>query len=105
MLIVEKENKHQFDMSLVQSFSEKPLMRNKCVVRRMLHLNMLYGLFFLTDKNIYFQSFHSVSTKPVKVIPINNIKGLFRRRFELRSIGMECKTERKNNKSYYFVFN
>ena len=53
--IREKENKGNFNMSLIESVSEKPLHEETNIfVRRILPLNHLYGYFFITDQRIYF---------------------------------------------------
>ena len=82
-----KDNKRKFDMSSIESVSEKPLLnKNSIFVRRVLPLITIHGIMYITDKIIYFQSFHSVSAKPVKKIQIDSITTVFLRRFELQYV-------------------
>ena len=85
-LIMMKENKKSFNMSLIESVSEKPLISKTLFAKRVMPLITIHGLFYLTNKNIYFQSIHSVSAKPVKKIAIEEIVKLYRRRFELKYV-------------------
>lgn len=85
-MIMHKENKKNFNMSLIESVSEKPLISKTLFAKRVMPLITIYGLFYLTNKNIYFQSIHSVLAKPVKKIPIEEIRKLYRRRFELKYV-------------------
>lgn len=59
MIYDREKKKKDFDMSLIK-ISEKPLIRNYMKVMKVLPLNTIHGLFFITDKNIYFQSIHTV---------------------------------------------
>lgn len=100
--IREKENKVGFNMSLIESVSEKPLHEETDIfVRRILPLNHLYGYFFITDQRIYFEPFHSISGESVVKIDIYDMTGVFKRRYELREIGLEIITAKN---SYYFTF-
>ena len=84
-LIIEKENKRGFNMSLIDSVTEKPLLEdNNIFVRRILPLNHVYGYMFATDASIYFEPFHSISGKAVQKIDICEIGKVCKRRFELR---------------------
>lgn len=84
--IMEKENKKNFNMSLIESVTEKPLISKTILAKRVMPLITIHGLFYLTNKNIYFQSIHSVSAKPVKKIAMDEIIKLYRRRFELKYV-------------------
>ena len=57
---------------------------------------------YITNKTIYFQPFYKVTTKPCKKIPIEQIKMLYKRRFELMDIGLEIIMT--NGKTVYFAF-
>ena len=85
-MLMKRENKKNFNMSLIESVSEKPLISKTLTAKRVMPLIMIHGLLFLTNKNIYFQSIHSVSAKPVKKIPLDEIIKLYRRRFELKYV-------------------
>ncbi|EGR33579.1 neutral sphingomyelinase activation associated factor, putative [Ichthyophthirius multifiliis] len=101
-LIMDRNNKSKFNMSHTESVSEKPLLNSQMFVRQILPLQSVYGILYITDNNIYFQPMHSISTKPVKIIPIDEISRLYKRRFELRHIALELMLNNKN-KSYYFA--
>lgn len=81
-----KENKRNFNMSLIESVTEKSLISKTVFTKRVTPLITIHGLFYLTNKNIYFQSIHSVSAKPVKKIAMSEIIKLYRRRFELKYV-------------------
>ncbi len=54
-MMAEKENKKGFNMSLIESVSEKPLHEEtNILVRRILPLNHVYGYVFVTDAKVYF---------------------------------------------------
>lgn len=76
-------------MSLLESVNEKPALKAPLFARRILPLVAVSGVVFVTHLNAYFQPSHAFSTKRVKKIPLENIAKLFRRRFELRYIGLE----------------
>ena len=88
-------------MSLIESVSEKPVIEeNNILTRRVLPLNHIYGYIYVTDQKVYFEPFHNISAKSVNTITISKIGKLFKRRYELRNIGLEIITD----KSYYFTF-
>ena len=93
-MIMTKENKRSFNMSLIESVSEKPLISKTLLTKRVTPLITIHGLLYLTNKNIYFQSIHSVSAKPVKKIAIEEIVKLYRRRFELKYVNFQIKIEK-----------
>ena len=100
-MIIEKFNKRTFDMSLIESVSEKPVIpESNILTRRVLPLNHIYGYIFVTDQKVYFEPFHKDSGSSVNTISIDKIGKLFKRRYELRNIGLEIITD----KSYYFTF-
>jgi hypothetical protein len=65
---------------------EKPQLNKLIIVRRILPLVSIYGVFYVTNKNVYFQALQSVASKPVKIIHFEDITNIFRRRFELRHV-------------------
>ena len=100
-MIIEKFNKKSFNMSLIESVSEKPaIAESNVLVRRVLPLNHIYGYLFITSEKVYFEPFHNISAQSVDKIDIDKIGKLFKRRYELRNIGLEIITD----KSYYFTF-
>lgn len=100
-MIIEKFNKRAFNMSLIESVSEKPaIQETNILTRRVLPLNHVYGYIYITNEKVYFEPFHNISAKSVHKINIEKIEKLFKRRYELRNIGLEIITD----KSYYFTF-
>lgn len=100
-MIIEKFNKKSFNMSLIDSVSEKPaIAESNVLTRRVLPLNHIYGYLFITSEKVYFEPFHNISAQSVNKIDIDKIGKLFKRRYELRNIGLEIITD----KSYYFTF-
>lgn len=85
-LIMQKENKKKFNMSLIESVTEKPILQTHLFCKRVRPLITIHGLLYITNKNIYFQSIHSVSAKPVKKICLEEVIKLYRRRFELKQV-------------------
>ena len=84
--LVDVDNKKKFNMSHLESLTEKPLVKNQISVKRILPLISLQGILYITTRNIYFQTLHSVASKPVKVIHIDEIITLFKRRYELQHV-------------------
>jgi hypothetical protein len=53
--IIEKFNKKSFNMSKIESVSEKPMLEDSSILtRRVLPLNHIYGYIFITDEKVYF---------------------------------------------------
>jgi len=100
--LILEDSKLKFNMSYLESITEKPLVKNQTIAKRILPLVSIHGVFYLTNRNLYFQTLHSVVTKPVKIIHLEEITNLFRRRYELQQIGLEIYTKKK---SYFFAFN
>ncbi|CAD8114000.1 unnamed protein product [Paramecium primaurelia] len=98
----EKLQKVRFNMSFVESVSEKPLIQKEMLVRRIMPLIQTKGILYITNKIIYFQPFFKVTLKPCKKIPIEEIKILYKRRFELMDIGLEIILN--SGKTIYFAF-
>lgn len=54
-MIIEKFNKKSFNMSKIESVSEKPLLEESNILtRQVLPLNNIYGYIFVTDEKVYF---------------------------------------------------
>lgn len=54
-MIIEKFNKKSFNMSKIESVSEKPLLEESNILtRQVLPLNNIYGYIFITDEKVYF---------------------------------------------------
>ncbi len=65
-MIIDKFNKKSFNMSKIDSVSEKPMLEESNVLtRRVLPLNTIYGYIFITDEKIYFEPFHNLSGNTV----------------------------------------
>lgn len=83
--MIDKENKKGFNMSLIESVSEKPLHEETNIfVRRILPLNHVYGYIFVTDAKVYFEPFHSLLGRSAHTIELGDVAKLFKRRFELQ---------------------
>ena len=84
-MIIEKFNKKSFNMSLIESISEKSMMEETNILcRRILPLNQILGYCFITDEKVYFEPFHSLAGNTVEKIDIQKIEKLFKKRYELR---------------------
>jgi len=75
-----------FDKTRIKDISEMPLISKELKVRQILPLVQIDGLFYLTDKRIYFQPLHSFYAKPLFSYKIKNITGLYKRRYKLRQV-------------------
>jgi len=84
--LILEDSKLKFNMSHLESITEKPLVKNQTIAKRILPLVSIHGVFYLTNRNLYFQTLHSVVTKPVKIIHLEDIINLFRRRYELQQV-------------------
>ena len=86
--LILEDSKLKFNMSYLESITEKPLIKNnnQMIAKRILPLVSIPGVFYITNANIYFQSLHSVVAKPVKVIHLTDITKIFKRRYELRQV-------------------
>jgi len=95
-MLMMRENKKNFNMSSIESVSEKPLIAKTLLAKRVVPLITIHGWLYFTNKNIYFQSVHSVSAKPVKKISMEEIIKLYRRRFELKYVIFDFKSQENN---------
>lgn len=84
--LILEDSKLKFNMSYLESITEKPLLKNQMISKRILPLVSIHGVFYVTNVNIYFQSLHSVGAKPVKKIHLKDITRIFKRRYELRQV-------------------
>jgi len=65
-MIIEKFNKKSFNMSKIESVSEKPMLEDSSILtRRVLPLNHIYGYIFITDEKVYFEPFHNLAGNTV----------------------------------------
>lgn len=76
-------------MSLIESVNEKPIISKPFIVRAIVPLISIFGYIYATIKTLYFQQFYTIATEPVKKIEIDSIVRIYRRRFELKNIGLE----------------
>lgn len=84
--LVFEDRSQKFDISHLESISERPILKNQIIARRILPLISIHGILYCTNANIYFQSIHSVGSKPVKRIEISSINTIFKRRYELKHV-------------------
>ena len=75
--------------------------REPIFVTRIIPYEKIYGWLFITDAKTYFQPLAPVSKFPVKIIYHRRIKSILKRKWILKSIGIEIFTEKK---SYFFAF-
>jgi factor associated with neutral sphingomyelinase activation len=101
-LVTQRERGIRFDMSRIESITEKPLVQAPYLVKRIHPFMSLAGLLFVTDQRVYFQPVYRVSAKPVKSVRYDQIVKLYRRRYKLRNIGFELYTS--SNKSLFIAF-
>jgi len=81
-----KFTKTVFDKTRIKDISEKPLISKELKVRQILPLIQIDGLFYLTDKRIYFQPLHSFYAKPLVSFKLKGITGLYKRRYKLKQV-------------------
>ena len=112
-MIIQRFNKRSFNMSLIKSVSEKPMLpENNILTRRVLPLTHIYGYIYITSQSVYFEALNNISATSVDHFPISKIHKLFKRRYQLRNIGLQIQLENsggiqlESNKpiSYYFTF-
>lgn len=89
--LILEDRQIKFDKGNLESITEKPQLNKLVIVRRIMPLVCIYGVVYVTNKNVYFQALHNVASKPVKIIHFEDITSIFRRRFELRHVIL-CKT-------------
>eukprot|EP01017_Pseudomicrothorax_dubius_P044670 TRINITY_DN7572_c0_g3_i1.p1 TRINITY_DN7572_c0_g3~~TRINITY_DN7572_c0_g3_i1.p1 ORF type:complete len:822 (+),score=154.42 TRINITY_DN7572_c0_g3_i1:59-2524(+) len=91
----------RFNTSYLESVSEKLILKSQVFVRRILPMVNIYGILYVTNANVYFQTLHTVASKPIKRLAITDITELYRRRFEQKQIGIELTSAKK---TYFFAF-
>ena len=57
-------------MRFIESVSEKPIIKEPYLARRIMPLISIHGTIYITNKIIYFKPIYTVSSKPVKKIYI-----------------------------------
>lgn len=116
-LIMRQKNKREFDVRLLESISEQPVLKNVIVARKIQPMIATYGILYITNENIYFQPFQKLSSKQVEIWSIKRISKIFKRRYELTSvfpfkipfitpsqIGIEfIIKKRKSEQAYFFA--
>lgn len=88
-LITQREQGVRFDMTRVESLSERPLTPTPLLAKRINPFMHITGLLYLTDACLYFQPVYRISSKPVKSVKFREICKLYRRRWKLRNVGFE----------------
>jgi hypothetical protein len=91
-----------FDKTRIKDINEKPLISKELRVIQVVPLVQVDGLFYLTDKRIYFQPLHSIYAKPLVSFNLKKIMALYKRRYKLRQLGLEWKHSK--GKSMYISF-
>jgi factor associated with neutral sphingomyelinase activation len=94
-LIEEREAVVQFDLSWLETLSEKPLLEITCLLISPLVMNP--GRLMITDKMLYFQPFNNVDPNPVDKYPLKDICRVIKRRHTLRPVGLEIYFEPTNS--------
>lgn len=88
-LVTQREQALRFDMTRVESLTERPLTPTPLLAKRIHPFMHISGLLYLTDVCLYFQPVYRVSSKPVKSVKYREISKLYRRRWKLRNVGFE----------------
>lgn len=101
-LLAQQEQTIRFDMTRIESMSERPAIASPILVKRIHPFMHIPGLLFITDVNLYFQPLYRVAANPVKRIEYAEITKLYRRRWRLRNVGFELVT--KAGKSVFLAF-
>lgn len=89
-----------FDLSWIGDFREE--IKCEVISYKITPLVDQAGRLLLTQKRLYFQPFHKVSSKPVRRYDLDQIYCIVKRRRLLRHIGIEIFM--KNDKSLFFTF-
>jgi hypothetical protein len=98
----DKYTKALFDRSRIKSLTEKNAIDEEIHCSILEPLNIIDGLFFLTDQRLYFQPLQNVFIKPVISFAIKKIKKIYKRRYRLQHIALEISDA--NTKSLYLIF-
>jgi factor associated with neutral sphingomyelinase activation len=91
-LLSQQEQAVRFDMTRIESMSERPAISSPILVKRIHPFMHIPGLLFITDLNLYFQPLYRVAANPVKRVEFAEITKLYRRRWRLRNVGFEVIT-------------
>ncbi len=84
----ESFGKAVFDKTRIKDIGEKPLLSRELRVNQIFPLIQIDGMFYLTDKRIYFQPLHSIYAKPLVSFKIKSIVGLYKRRYKLKQVSI-----------------
>jgi factor associated with neutral sphingomyelinase activation len=101
-LLAQQEQTTRFDMTRIESMSERPAIATPILVKRIHPFMHIPGLLFITDIHLYFQPLYRVAANPVKRVECAEITKLYRRRWKLRNVGFEVIT--KTGKSVLLAF-
>jgi len=99
-LIEDRENKHQFDLSLLVDLNEKSILELKCSKISPLVENP--GRLLLTNARLYFQPMNNIEGKIFSHHNLESITRVQKRRHALREIGLELFFD--DNSSLFFKF-
>ncbi|KAF2078283.1 hypothetical protein CYY_000375 [Polysphondylium violaceum] len=99
-LIEDRENKHQFDLSLLVDLNEKSILELKCSKISPLVENP--GRLLLTNARLYFQPMNNIEGKIFSHHNLESITRVQKRRHSLREIGLELFFD--DNSSLFFKF-
>ena len=86
----------KFDTTLIKSINEKLQIDNEIYVKKYLPLIEVPGLLMITDQRLYFQPLFKIGNKRCISLKFSKITELYRRRVNLRNIGVEIITPKKN---------
>eukprot|EP01133_Synstelium_polycarpum_P001397 gene1397-1613_t len=86
-LIEERENRLQFDLSLLVDMNEHNILEHKCFKISPLVENP--GRLLLTNSHLYFQPMNNIETARINHFPLDSINKVLKRRHSLREIGLE----------------
>jgi hypothetical protein len=93
--------KNKFDYNQIASVHEKYLIREAVYATRVFPCERRPGWLFVTDVRLYFQSLTPINDLVLTQIPNKTVELILKRKWTLRSIGIEVFTEKK---SCFFTF-
>lgn len=95
------KSKKKFDYNSIVSITEKNLIRDAVFATKVMPYERIPGWVFVTDLRVYFSPLASLKKKPIHVIHNTNVKSILKRKWVLRSVGIEIFTQKK---SAFFAF-
>jgi len=101
-LVTQRERGIRFDMSRIESITERPIIQAPMLVKRVHPFMSVPGLLYITDIRLYFQPVYQVSANPVKSIRHTDVCKIHKRRWKLRNVGFEIFT--RDNKTLFLSF-